>query len=161
MKSGGIPHPSAECPPVDPTTGAALQPNPMGNVQVLRNLMHHNEAWGGGYGTALSKGANATIGGNTFLMNRHAIADDGASLSGYVAWNNLVLSSVPTWYDPPDWAFGQGPHGPQQDFDMHGAGPGSNGGNGGIAGRSVDIGWNPFLGGNRDNFELRGTPCTN
>src|SRR5947199_140189 len=30
------PHPSAECPPVDPTTGAALQPNPMGNVQVLR-----------------------------------------------------------------------------------------------------------------------------
>ena len=105
MKSGGIPHPSAECPPVDPTTGAALQPNPMGNVQVLRNFMHHNEAWGGGYGTALSKGANATIGGNTFLMNRHAIADDGASLSGYVAWNNLVLSSVPTWYDPPDWAF--------------------------------------------------------
>src|SRR5262249_34557474 len=84
-------HSTAECPAVD--AGTVLQPNPTSNVQVLRNFIHHNEAEDVGYGTALSHGGNATIGGNTFLMNRHAITSDGSSLSGYVAWNNLVLSS--------------------------------------------------------------------
>ena len=86
------------------------------------------------------------IAGNTFLMNRHAIAADGDTREAYTAWFNLVLSNVPTYKT----------HSHEQDFDMHGTG--ETGGYGENAGSELDIGWNTFLGGNRNNFQLRGEP---
>jgi len=137
---------------------SAPLPNPSTNIRIVRNFMHHNEAWGGGYGSVMSQGANATIVGNTFLMHRHSIADDGAALSGYNAWSNLVLSAVPTYETLHLLNELHTIYGPQQDFDMHGHGDGSHH-VGGVAGNSVNIGWNTFLGGNRENLSLRGTPC--
>jgi FG-GAP-like repeat len=131
-----------------------VQASPWSNVRVLRNFIHHDEADDFGYGTVLD--GTATIFGNTFLQNRHAISAAGNPSSGYAAYANLILSNVPTWYDN-----GFNPHGPQQDFDMHGFGPGVDSHrNGGYAGHRVDIAWNTFFGADRPNFELRGTPCT-
>jgi len=121
------------------------------NVRIQRNFLHHNERWSGGYGSVMSSGGRANIFGNTFLMNRHAISGDGEAHEQYRAWYNLVLSSVPIY------SLSQGEA--QQIFDMHGTGPG---GYGYIAGYSVDIAGNTFLGNrhNNWNFELRGHPCS-
>lgn len=120
---------------------------PPDRVRVVRNFLHHNQRWGSGYGVVMSRGGNAGIFGNTFLNNRHAIADDGTTLSGYRAWFNLVL------HDTPFYVLNGGA---QQDFDMHGG----VGGYGGYAGHIADIAWNTFFGDDRYNYELRGTPCT-
>ena len=121
------------------------------NVRIQRNFLHHNERWPEGYGSLMSFGGRADIFGNTFLMNRHAIAAGGEAHEEYRAWYNLVLSSVPIY------GFSQGEA--QQIFDMHGTGPG---GYGFIGGYSVDIAGNTFLGNrhNNWNFELRGHPCS-
>jgi hypothetical protein len=131
------------CPPLDPS----------GNdrVRIERNFIHHNEQEGIGYGVVMSDGGSATILGNTFLMNRHAIAADGELHDQYRAWHNLVLTNAP--------GYGPTAH-REQDFDMHGTKTGNGQHDGGFAGNQVDIGWNTFLGGNRLNFALRGQPCT-
>jgi len=114
------------------------------NVRIARNVIHHNRKAGYGYGVVTGGSGYASIEGNTLLENRHAIAGDGTETSGYRAWFNLVL------HDAPDYG-----NGIQQDFDMHGTG---DGGFGGIAGKYIEIARNTFLGADRENFWLRGTP---
>jgi hypothetical protein len=126
------------------------------NVWIERNFLHHNEKWGDGYGSVMSKGGRATIKGNIFLNNRHAIAADGEAHDQYRAWYNLIEASVPRYtHADTDELFDRGP---QQDLDMHGTGS-SKPGYGGVAGYEVDIAGNTFLGDDRPNFELRGSPC--
>ncbi len=115
------------------------------NVLIARNFIHDNTRNNYGYGSVMSSGGRADIMGNTYEMNRHAIAADGEPHDEYRAWYNLVLSSSPRYKTSAH----------EQDFDMHGTGPG---GFGGLAG-AVDIGGNTFLGDNRPNFEYRGKPC--
>jgi hypothetical protein len=115
-------------------------------VSVVRNFLHHNERQNLGYGVVIGANGYALIEGNVFLMNRHAIADDGTQMSGYSAFYNIVLS------DAPDYGHYE------QDFDMHGSDPSSHH-TGGIAGSTVEISGNTFLGTNRLNFDLRGVPC--
>jgi hypothetical protein len=128
----------ANC-PTNPAADLSLNDR----VRIERNFIHHNEQ---SYGTVMSGGGTATLAGNTFLLNRHAIAADGELHDQYSARFNLVLSSSPK-VD----VFGF-----EQDFDMHGHGTRDQGG---YAGNEVDIAWNTFLGGNRDNFDLRGQAC--
>lgn len=114
---------------------------------VARNFIHHNRQYEKGYGVNVTTGAFPLIDGNVFLENRHAIAANNASAhTGYRAWHNLVLSAAPlqryTFYT--------------HDFDVHGR---ADGGKGGRAGGYVDLYRNTFLGTNRANFEIRGTPC--
>jgi hypothetical protein len=107
---------------------------------------------GAGYGVGTFYSGYATIEGNTFVENRHAIAGDGSAGSGYRAWFNLVLHNAPDYGN-----------GIQQDFDMHGTGGGPFDPLGcqhcgGDAGEFIEIARNTFLGGDRNNFYLRGTP---
>jgi hypothetical protein len=128
----------ANC-PTNPATDLSLNDR----VRIERNFIHHNEQ---GYGAVMSAGGTATLAGNTFLLNKHAIAADGELHDQYSAWFNLVLSSSPK----------VDTFGFEQDFDMHGH---TDHDRGGYAGNKVDIAWNTFFGGNRDNFDLRGQPC--
>jgi hypothetical protein len=94
-----------------------------------------------------NSGGFPLIEGNTFVSNRHAIAGTASTpKTGYRAWSNLVLSAAPHQY------LGHFTH----DFDMHGTG---DNGFGGSAGGYMDVFQNTFLGTNRNNFEIRGTPC--
>jgi len=129
----------------------------LANVRVERNFLHHNEAAKDGYGVNLGAAGRAVILGNTFLMNRHAIASDGETHSEYRARYNLKLTDVPNYSS----VFAEG----QQDFDMHG----TFGGYGNCllcydvpAGYSLDIAGNTFLGNlpNNFNFEIRGHPVS-
>ncbi len=142
----GYPYGAIECHPVCQTLNQAglIDPRAPRNGYVERNFIHHNERTDLGYGVGV--GGKVLIVGNTFLMNRHAIAADGDFQDTYTAWFNLVLSNVPTYKSSSH----------EQDFDMHGTGPR---GYGGIAGSEVDISWNTFLGGDRINFSLRGLAC--
>ena len=97
---------------VDWACGTPPEPVPIGRVQVVRNFIHHNTREGLGYGVSVGGDGFAEIVGNTFLMNRHAIAADGTALSGYRARNNLVLSNVPSYKTL---------RLEQADFDMHGS----------------------------------------
>jgi hypothetical protein len=119
------------------------------NVHVVRNFIHHNAMDDFGYGVVVGGDGFAGIVGNTFLMNRHAIAADGTAQSGYSAWYNLVLSNVPSYGTQ---------RREQADFDMHGSDL-SSGHTGGIGGGQVEIARNTFLGSNRQNFDLRGMAC--
>lgn len=119
------------------------------NVRIVRNFMHHNRRASNGYGVVTDAGGYASIEGNTFVENRHAISGDGTATSGYRAWFNLVLYNAPSYGTKGEFT------GPEQDFDMHGTG---EGGYGGIAGHYIEIARNTFLAGNRENFYLRGTP---
>ena len=121
-------------------------------IRVVRNFLHHNRTWGGGYGVSLLHGGYASIEGNTFLMNRHAIAASGHPQNAYSAWFNLVLSATPD-YSSLGWG-----HGPQHDFDVHGTKDPPHW-CGGLAGGAVEIARNTFLGRNRLNFFLRGKAC--
>jgi hypothetical protein len=94
--------------PACPATDLSLE----NRLQITRNFIHHNEQNGLGYGVVVGDGASATITGNTFLMNRHAIASDGSVNSQYKAVANLVLTDVPRDSGPLRHK--------QQDFDMHG-----------------------------------------
>ena len=122
------------------------------NVFVKRNFIHHNERINNGYGVGTYTGGYALIEGNTFVSNRHAITgEDGRARTSFRAWHNLVLEDGPLqlglWHT--------------QDFDMHGTGNPLFLGDhrGGTAGHYVEIARNTFLGTNRENFDLRGTPC--
>jgi hypothetical protein len=147
----------------DTSCGGALNnQRTQDNVHVLRNFLHNNERWSGGYGVNTAAGGRAFIEGNVFWMNRHAVASDGFPHNEYRAWYNLILRKAPS-YSSSDTgkAFLEGP---QQVFDVHGTG---DSGYGGLAGYMVDIAGNTFLGhisGSLgayplNNFELRGTPC--
>ena len=124
-------------------------PLPPWRVHVVRNFIHHNTRVDFGYGVSVGRDGFAEIVGNTFLMNRHAIAADGTAQTGYRARHNLVLSNVPS-YGTLNLE--------QADFDMHGS-DGSSRHTGGIGGGEVEIVGNTFLGSNRLNYDLRGRPC--
>jgi hypothetical protein len=114
------------------------------DVRIVRNFIHHNRKKSLGYGVVTGLGGFASIDSNTFLDNRHSIAADGRTYTGYSAWFNLVLSKAT--------AYG-GNY--QQDFDMHG----SNDGYGFPGGSGLEIVANTFLGTNRENLYIRGAPC--
>lgn len=120
------------------------------SVQVVRNFIHHNTREGLGYGVVVGSDGLADIVGNTFMMNRHAIAADGMAQTRYRAWFNLVLSNVPS--------YGTFESREQADFDMHGSDKSSHH-TGGIGGGEVEIARNTFLGSDRKNYDLRGRPC--
>jgi hypothetical protein len=114
---------------------------------VARNFIHHNREQEKGYGVNANSGAFPFIEGNLFYENRHAIAGTAStSRTGYRAWRNFTLSSAPL----------QRGIFHTHDFDMHGT---ADGGKGGRAGGYMDLYQNTFLGTNRHNFEVRGTPC--
>lgn len=114
---------------------------------VARNFIHHNREYEKGYGINANSGGFPFIEGNVFYENRHAIAGTAStSGTGYRAWRNFVLSVAPL----------QRGVFHTHDFDMHGT---DSGGKGGRAGGYMDLYQNTFLGTNRHNFEVRGTPC--
>ncbi len=122
------------------------------NARIERNFIHHNAEIQLGYGVSVSDGGGATILGNTFFYNRHAITSDATTGDQYSAWDNLVLSRVPLQCKYSCEA--------EQDFDVHGTqGPFGDQHDGGWAGDYAEIAWNTFLGSNRINFTLRGQPC--
>jgi hypothetical protein len=121
-------------------------------TRVARNFIHHNLPQDKGYGVNANSGAFPLVEGNTFVANRHAIAETNSTPgTGYRAWYNLVLTRAPSQYF---YVFFT------HDFDIHGTGgdPSDNG-FGGIAGGYVDIFSNTFFGTNRYNFEVRGNTC--
>lgn len=129
-------------------------------VRVVRNFLHHNERWSSGYGVEIAHNGYASIVGNTFVSNRHAVADDGTALSGYRAYFNLILKDVPTYSGDETGDEGRGP---QQDFDMHGRDRSTcSPQEGGLGGSFLEIVGNTSLARgdfNRHILELRGTPC--
>jgi VCBS repeat protein len=117
------------------------------NVRIARNFIHHNQQNGFGYGVDVGGSAYPLIEGNTFLSNRHAIAGGGGDWDSYHAWFNLVQFPAPHYDDNVE-----------HDFDMHGQLDTCGQHCGGTAGAYIEIARNTFLGGNRYNFVLRGTP---
>jgi VCBS repeat protein len=134
-----------------------MRPEDAGLVRVERNYMHHNARDGGGYGVTVSAGAYATIEGNVFDYNRHAVASDGRAHTGYVARFNYVLQG----------GFKQGSY-YNQHFDVHGTAlddQGKNTGYGASAGEYYEIAFNAIRGDQsyyivktRPAFMLRGRP---
>jgi hypothetical protein len=125
-------------------------------VYIARNYMHHNVRDGLGYGVVVSDGAYATIEGNVFDYNRHAIASDGSPYTGYVARFNYVLSGGHCQEGQYLGCFYN------QHFDVHGTG---EDGYGGVGGEYFDIAYNTFRGEQRyywtqtrPAFMLRGRP---
>jgi hypothetical protein len=134
-----------------------------GLVRVANNYLHHNAREGAGYGVNVSKGGMATIVGNQFDYNRHAIASDGKPQTVYIAQYNYVLSGGYTvdmndGFDIPFCASYWNQH-----FDVHGRG---GDGYGGVAGEYFDISYNTVRGEQeycfgaktRPVFMLRGEP---
>jgi hypothetical protein len=132
---------------------------------IRHNYFHHNVRDGLGYGVAVDTGAYATIEGNVFDYNRHAITQDD-SPGGYVARYNYVLEGghkVNAW-DVHDLS-GQGIAAYyNQIFDVHGTADGSHH-DGGTAGQSFDVGFNTIRGDQtydggktRRAFIVRGQP---
>jgi hypothetical protein len=122
-------------------------------VSIERNYMHHNVMQNGGYGVSVSGGAVATVEGNVFDTNRHAVASSGRAYAGYAARFNYVLQGgvMQDKY----W---------NQHFDVHGSG---QGGYGGYAGEHFEIALNTIRGAQhyfagfktRPVFMLRGRPA--
>jgi hypothetical protein len=73
-------------------------------IRIERNFIHHNS-----YGVSVGSGAVATVLGNVFDFNWHAVSSDGYANSGYIARFNYVLEGGFT-------AGGAD----QQHFDVHG-----------------------------------------
>jgi hypothetical protein len=146
-----------------------LNPEQADLVQIVGNYMHHNCMDGGGYGVVIGGGGYATIEGNVFDTNRHAVAGSGKAYSGYVARFNYVLQGgvkqANRWPVPfTDWKVIPAPDFYNQHFDMHG----SYDGYGGYAGEYVRIELNTIRGeqkygiygfrNKRTAFTLRGRP---
>lgn len=125
-------------------------------VRVERNYFHHNARLDAGYGVNVAAGAYATIEGNVFDFNRHAVSANGYSV-GYAARYNYALQGGFTYGD-------NGYYG--QHFDVHGTDSGDY--NGGWAGQHVAVeantirgeqnygGFAGFARKTRAAFELRG-----
>lgn len=79
-------------------------------VRVERNFIHHNARDEGGYGVVMGASSYATVTGNVFDFNRHAVTSSGHAYSGYVARFNYVLAG--------GHKYGGGYYG--QHFDVHG-----------------------------------------
>jgi hypothetical protein len=123
-------------------------------VAVTRNYFHRNGNDRLGYGIVTGQDGYASIEGNLFTHNRHAIASVGSGDVGYIARHNYVLEGGFTQ----GGAFSYW----NQHFDVHGTG---GGGYGGRAGKYFDISFNTFrgeqtygLGETRAAFLLRGKP---
>jgi hypothetical protein len=117
----------------------ALTKDDAGLIRVERNFFHHNAREGGGYGVTVGKGAFATVMGNVFDFNRHAVASDGFAKTGYIARFNYALEG----------GFKQGSY-YNQHFDVHGTND-TNGDNvstgyGGTAGDYYEIAYNAIRG---------------
>jgi hypothetical protein len=120
-------------------------------IVVEQNVLHHNARDGGGYGVSVGSGAHASILGNVFESNRHAVASNGRPYSGYQARFNYVQEGG--FRDNGSY---------QQHFDVHGMGPKHNGG---LAGQYYEITNNTVRGEQtyyaimtRPALELRGRP---
>ncbi len=144
--------PAPEC-PYPRSTDAAL-------VRVERNYLHNNAVNGGGYGVVVDGGSYATIEGNVFEYNNHAVAASGQAYSGYVARFNYVLQGALTYGDDDTYS---------QSFDVHGRrGAAEKKYVGGPAGTYFDVSLNTVLGAQRYGFlgrltraafALRGRPA--
>jgi hypothetical protein len=127
-----------------------------GLVRIFRNFLHHNSRNGLGYGVTVNSGAYATIEGNLFDHNRHAIASNGWPHTGYIARYNYILEGGYTEGTLAYW---------NQHFDVHGTGSSDHYGGG--AGERFEIAFNTFRGEQdyalgtytRAAFMLRGTPA--
>jgi hypothetical protein len=114
---------------------ARLTKEDAGLIQVERNFYHHNARGNGGYGVSVDRGAFATIMGNVFDFNRHAVTSDGFAHTGYIARFNYVLEGgfkQDSYYN--------------QHFDVHGTndtnGDDRSAGYGGTAGENFEIAFN-------------------
>lgn len=140
-------------PPQAPAPKASL-------ISITRNYFNRNAISRLGYGVGVMRGC-ATIEGNLFNKNRHAVAargdttyDDGTFGKGYIARYNYVLEGGFT--ESGYW---------NQHFDAHG--DPDNGGYGGTAGEYFEIAWNTIRGEQthgidttRPAFMLRGKPTS-
>ncbi|HET7544388.1 MAG TPA: VCBS repeat-containing protein [Polyangiaceae bacterium] len=110
-----------------------------GLIRIERNYFHNNAREGGGYGVTVSSGAFATVMGNVFDFNRHAVASNGFAKTGYIARFNYVLEG----------GFKQGSY-YNQHFDVHGTsdtdGNDESTGYGGTAGDFYEIAFNAIRG---------------
>jgi len=112
---------------------------------IHHNYIHHNQNAGLGYGISVASGAVALVEANYFDYCRHGIAGAGNAGDGYEARYNIC---------GPNW-FGISPH----NFDMHGK-PNPSG-SGTIAGDTIKIHHNTFLGTTSDMptcIAIRGIP---
>ena len=108
-------------------------------VRVIGNLMTHS----GGFGSVVGGGAFVLDQANVaYELHAQAISSDPWALSGYLAYDNFILSDQRA----------------NASFDMHGS---EHPGHwyGGIAGDYHDIGFNTALRTNYQAVSLRGTPC--
>ena len=134
-----------------------LAPKDPDVVRVERNFIHDNAMNSKGYGVVVGSAGQASIEGNVFEFNRHAVAADGRAYTGYAARFNYVLNG----------GYKEGGY-YNQHFDVHGTG---DGGYGGSAGDYFEAAYNTFRGeqryycavvhcfGVRPAFMLRGTPA--
>lgn len=132
-----------------------FKPGPIGSVfatLITHNFIHDNQEHGLGYGVAVGRGAGASVLGNVFSFNRHAVTSDDNTANQYLALDNLVLSQRPVYC-------GLIICKPEQDFDVHGTLSLGGQHDGGFAGYNAEIAWNTFIGGGNFNFDLRGEPC--
>jgi hypothetical protein len=137
-------------------TGSFFIPGPVGSLDaalIQSNFIHDNQESGYGYGVSVSYGAGATILGNVFSYNRHAITADDHTGNQYSARDNMVLSQRPVYC-------GLIICKPEQDFDVHGTLSLGGQHDGGWGGYHANIGWNTFIDGGNPNFDLRGWPCS-
>jgi hypothetical protein len=118
---------------------ARLTKEDAGLIRVERNFFHHNARENGGYGVSVDRGAFATIMGNVFDFNRHAVTSDGFAHTGYIARFNYVLEGgfkQDSYYN--------------QHFDVHGTndtnGDNKTTGYGGTAGEDYEVAFNAIRG---------------
>jgi hypothetical protein len=125
-----------DCPPTPPPFPRSPA------VLAVDNFVHHNT----NYGFVTGSGAFLLEQGNVFYrQGAHSMASDGMNLSGFMAYDNLVLQETAV-----------------HDIDMHGSvynAPDGNHWEGGVSGDYFDIGWNTILPFQHNNIDDRGTPC--
>ena len=108
------------------------------NAKIHNNYIHHNQRQGLGYGIALDS-ATAVIYNNVFEWNNHSVTGTGRKGTSFVAYQNIVLNSLP---DSPV-------------FDMHGGKDRKDGTD--IAGDSVVL-YSNVIYSTSKIFGVRGTP---
>jgi hypothetical protein len=66
---------------------AAIKLSERTGAYIHHNYIHHNQRYNLGYGVEIMKGSEASLIGNVFHANRHAIASDGRNTGYEAAWN--------------------------------------------------------------------------